>query len=223
MRRSICGLVALFYAIASANVLVLAAPAEFWPASARMALDGAARNRLLVVGIDNNRDGRSDVEEYYGVDGGLVRRDSDRNFNGQIDLVEEFDAATHEEQRSIADIDDDGLADLLVLFQGGRAVFVEHAQPGTGQSARPIEPPVGTSSLHPLDDPFQGDVAMRGQAPLEPAQATLGVVPSAGLPASQVRLAVPVDAPASPSLRSADRPQLAAAAVLSLRGPPLPA
>jgi hypothetical protein len=176
-----------------------------------------------VVGIDSNRDGRSDVEEYYSADGALVRRDSDRNFNGQVDLVEEFDAATHEEQRSIADVDDDGLADLLVLFQGGRAVFVEHAQPGASQSAASIEPPVGTSSLHPLDDPFQGDIAMRGQGPLEPPQATPGIVPAAALPASRVRLSVPLDTPVSRSLRQADRPQAPAVPAPSLRGPPLAA
>jgi hypothetical protein len=223
MRRSIAGLVALFYTIVSANVLVLSAPAEVSAAGARTAADGANGHRLLVVGIDKNQDGRSDVEEYYSVDGVLVRRDSDRNFNGQVDLVEEFDAATHEEQRSIADIDDDGLADLLVLFQGGRAVFVEHAQPGASESASPIEPPVGTSSLHPLDDPFQGDTAMRGRDPLEPARATLGIVPSAALPRSRARLSVPVNAPVSPSRRSADCPQLIAVSALSLRGPPLPA
>jgi hypothetical protein len=220
MRRSIAGFVALFYAVVSPNVGVLAGPAEIWPASARSGVDGANRNRLLVVGIDNNGDGRSDVEEYYGVDGGLVRRDSDRNFNGQIDLVEEFDATTHEEQRSIADIDDDGLADLLVLFQGGRAVFVEN---GASQPAPPVEPPAWTSSLQPLEDPFQADTAMRGRGPLEAARATLGIVPSAALPDSRVRLSVPVDTSVSRLLHDADRPQSIAVSALALRGPPIAA
>ncbi len=220
MRKSIAGLVALSYALVCANALALAAPAEIWQARPGNSFAAEIPNRLLVVGIDSNRDGRSDVEEYYSVDGGLVRRDSDRNFNGQIDLVEEFDAATHEEQRSIADIDDDGMADLLVLFQGGQAVFVEHATAVAGQPAAPIEAPVQTGALHPLGDPFQKDTAMRGRSPQEPVGATVGIVPSAALPGSRVRLSVPLDTPASPSLSSSDAPQRTAVSALSLRGPP---
>src|SRR5215510_2619568 len=50
-----------------------------------------AQGRPTRVDIDKNFDGRSDVQEYYD-HGVLVRRDSDLNFNDQVDLVEEFDA-----------------------------------------------------------------------------------------------------------------------------------
>src|SRR5262249_7786775 len=66
--------------------------------------------QLSEVDVDSNFDGKADVEEFY-ARGALVRRESDRNFNGRIDLVEEFDATTEERTRSLVDIDDDGIAD----------------------------------------------------------------------------------------------------------------
>ena len=67
-----------------------------------------------------------------------MRRDSDRDFNDRVDLVQEFDPTTHEHVRTVVDVDSDGTADLLVLFQDGRPVF------STGR----IRPPasVGTNS-----------------------------------------------------------------------------
>src|ERR1700729_2648150 len=78
--------------------------------------------QLFEVAVDTNFDGRSDVHEYY-ERGTLVRRESDRDFNDRVDLIEEFDPATREQLRSLEDVDDDGIADLLVLFQGGQPVF----------------------------------------------------------------------------------------------------
>ena len=43
------------------------------------------RGQLTTVAVDTNFDGRSDVQEIYD-DGVLRRRDSDRNFNNQVDL-----------------------------------------------------------------------------------------------------------------------------------------
>jgi hypothetical protein len=81
------------------------------------------RGQLAEVDVDSNFDGQPDVEEYY--EGGvLVRRESDRDFNGQADLIEEFDAETHRQTKSVVDIDYDGTADLLVLFRDGRPVFL---------------------------------------------------------------------------------------------------
>src|SRR5882672_4543223 len=71
---------------------------------------------------DKNGDGRPDVHEYY-QRGALVRRESDRNFNDRVDLVQEFDPATREHTRSVVDVDFDGRADLLVLFRDGQPVF----------------------------------------------------------------------------------------------------
>ena len=80
--------------------------------------------RLAGVLVDTNFDGRSDVHEYYDDDGALVRRESDRDFNDRVDLVQEFDAKTRERARSVVDTDFDGTADLLVLFQGGKPVWI---------------------------------------------------------------------------------------------------
>jgi hypothetical protein len=139
---------------------------------------------LTEVARDTNLDGRPDVREYYDR-GALVRRESDRNFNDQIDLVEDFDAVTGEHVRSVIDLDDDGCADLLVLFQNARPVFVEYA------ARRPVAPairprsmvgraPVGDSSLRPLDDPFRGDLVVRSahRAVGSPTLVSLSIVGS---------------------------------------------
>ena len=117
------------------------------------------------VAIDTNFDGRSDVEELY-EDGILVRRESDRDFDDQIDLVQDFDPATRQIVRSITDVNDDGVADLLVLFQNGKPVFskwiaaitrVAHRDSAALRSAwRTSHLP-----LTPLVDPFSGDVAFK--------------------------------------------------------------
>src|SRR5580700_4082501 len=78
--------------------------------------------QLFEVAVDTNFDGRSDVHEYY-ERGALVRRESDRDFKDGVDLIEQFDPATREQLRSLEDVDDDRIADLLVLFQGGQPVF----------------------------------------------------------------------------------------------------
>src|ERR1700681_477964 len=80
------------------------------------------QGQLSYVAIDTNFDGRADVQEYY-EHGALVRRESDRDFNDRVDLVQEFDPTTQEHVRSVVDVDSDGTADLLVLFQDGQPVF----------------------------------------------------------------------------------------------------
>jgi hypothetical protein len=119
--------------------------------------------RLIERGIDSNFDGRSDVREYYD-DGALIRRESDRNFDDRIDLVEEFDTTTHQLERSIADTDFDGTADLLVLFREGRPVFsrqsphlvrVAHTLPLAIRLTRS-----GDTPLAPFADPFADEAAL---------------------------------------------------------------
>jgi hypothetical protein len=85
------------------------------------------RGILLRQNIDTNFDGKSDIQESY-QDGHLVRRETDRNFDDQVDLTDEFDPRTGEHMRSVADVDFDGRADLLVLFSGGKPVFSEWAR-----------------------------------------------------------------------------------------------
>src|SRR5258708_5901630 len=82
--------------------------------------------RIASVAVDTNFDGRSDVQEFY-QDGALVRRESDRDFNDRVDLVQEFDQTTQQIVRSVVDVNSDGVADLLVLFQDGRPVYTKSA------------------------------------------------------------------------------------------------
>src|SRR5262245_4461775 len=85
------------------------------------------RGVLLRQNIDTNFDGKSDIQESY-QDGHLVRREADRNFDDQVDLTDEFDPRTGEHVRSVADVDFDGRADLLVLFSGGKPFFSQWAR-----------------------------------------------------------------------------------------------
>jgi hypothetical protein len=204
------------------NIALLAGPARVGSSP------GAARSRILVVAIDSNRDGRSDVQEYYDLDGGLLRRDSDRNFNGQVDLVEEFDATTHEQQRSIADTDDDGSADLLVLFEAGRAVFAERTSqrlnagttsPGDDVWPRSAGKPTG-GTLRPLTDPFQLDTAVGGNLPQGDGSDRLAVASSEGLPLSPIAIVIPHVTSLGRRMIDGHRAESTTVAGPSLRGPP---
>jgi hypothetical protein len=152
---------------------------------------------LTDVAIDSNFDGRSDVHEYYD-QGALVRRESDRNFNGQIDFIEEFEATTHENFRSVIDVDYDGTADLLVFFHGGRLVVSQWAQPvadlkGRGDAPARHAQSVGWSNvgqLAPMTDPFRTDPAVRGTHGALGSDVCVGLSTSGGLPGSSIDAAV---------------------------------
>ena len=124
--------------------------------------------RLREVGIDTNFDGRSDVREYYD-SGALIRRESDRNFNDQVDLVEDFDPITHDHIRSVIDLDFDGTADRLELFAGGLSVFSKQvdssspafARTGDRRALPRVTVRTGDDPLVSLFDPFSGDTALR--------------------------------------------------------------
>jgi len=130
-----------------------------------------ADGRLLDVAVDSNFDGRSDVHEIY-VHGDLVRRESDRNFDDRVDLVEDFDASTHEHVRSTVDADFDGRADLLVLFQDGRPAYSSWIADRRQPPAASIAPVFvasqttrrGNQPLVALTDPFGGDTAVGSNA-----------------------------------------------------------
>jgi hypothetical protein len=117
-----------------------------------------SRGVLLRVNVDTNFDGRSDVQELY-ENGHLIRRESDRNFDDRVDLVEEFDAITGQHTRSVVDADFDGRADLIVLFSNGTPVFsqwtpseVHVAILNSSGSSAPDRH--SDDSLRTLDDPF---------------------------------------------------------------------
>src|SRR4029077_17049201 len=92
------------------------------------------QRQLSEVSVDTNFDGRSDVHEYY-ERGALVGRESDRDFNDRVDLIEEFDSTTRDRVRSVVDVDYDGVADLLVLFQRGQPVFTKWTHQVTPRAA----------------------------------------------------------------------------------------
>src|SRR5216684_8801544 len=142
--------------------------------------------RVVTVSVDTNFDGRSDVQEFY-ENGALVRRESDRDFNDQIDLVQEFDQATQQIVRSVADVNYDGVADLLVLFQDGRPVYSKWAQAairtvvgrnaGATKLSRTVDLP-----LLSLVDPFSNDLAFKAVRVSPAAVDSLGLPVAVGMP-----------------------------------------
>jgi len=142
--------------------------------------------RLTEIARDTNFDGAPDVEEYYR-GGVLIRRESDRNFNGQTDLVEEFDPETSVEARSVVDIDYDGSADLLVLFRDGHSVFSKQLDrltkpPGTFNPHQTANRGRETDHLAALADPFESDTCLR-RTNVEPGdEGCVGLSTSGGLP-----------------------------------------
>jgi hypothetical protein len=141
-------------------------------------------NHLTEVFRDTNHDGRRDVREYYD-QGALVRRESDRDFNNQIDLVEDFDAVTGERSRSVMDLDSDGRADLLVLFRGADAVFIKSAPRSPTSAPHHASNAHATDVLVPLDDPFDADVALGAAHPPVRAREFVGLSTAGGVPAAQ--------------------------------------
>jgi hypothetical protein len=183
-----------------------------------------SRGQLTKIAVDSNYDGSPDIEEYY-QQGVLIRRESDRNFNGQTDLVEDFDPQTHGQTRSVVDIDYDGTADILVLFRDGRPVFSKRApapRRGVPQiQSVPVMDYRGTAQLVPLVDPFESEAAIRGTSITSTEEGSIGLSTSGGLPHPRfVALAEP-----SPSARLLARDvssyALAPLRPRSSRAPPL--
>jgi hypothetical protein len=185
------------------------------------------QGRLSEVTVDTNFDGRPDVHEFYR-HGALVRRESDRNFNDLVDLVQEFDPATRQHTRSVVDVDFDGTADLLVLFRDGQPVFSKWSRPAprparanaalyASASARAAH---GFPSLMTLEDPFSRDLSVSATHGLASSGDFVGLSTSGGLPAS-VRDVVSPLAPSS--FVSTARISHASSATIvpySPRGPP---
>jgi hypothetical protein len=179
--------------------------------------------RIASIAVDTNFDGRSDVEELY-ENGVLVRRQTDRDFDDQIDLVQDFDPATRQIVRSLTDVNADGVADLLVLFQNGTPVFSEWMSAGA-----PVTIPdtlIGrvasrrsNQPLSTLGDPFTGDLAFKAVRVDATSDEPFSLSAPLGPPEMVAR---PFIFAASAQAAAADRP-LPAPAPLGpppLRGPP---
>ena len=181
-----------------------------------------AGQRRASVAIDTNLDGRSDVEELY-ENGVLVRRETDRDFDDQIDLVQDFDPATRQIVRSVTDVNSDGIADLLVLFQNGRPVFSKWmaavAQVAFRESA--TSPSIAQASNDPLPllDPFSGDLAYKPVRVDAASDEPFALPAPLGLPATVA--ATIVLAKLAPAIPADWRvPALAPRGRSDLRGPP---
>ena len=183
------------------------------------------QGRLSVVTVDTNFDGRPDVHEFYRRCA-LVRRESDRNFNDLVDLVQEFDPATRQHTRSVVDVDFDGTADLLVLFRDGEPVFSKWSRPAprpAGANA-PLYASASAratgGSLTMLEDPFSRDLSVSATYGLASSGDFIGLSTSGGLPASVHDIVSPL-APSSFVFGSrASHASSATIVPYSPRGPP---
>jgi hypothetical protein len=236
-RRSRCSLLASL----CAGACVAAAAVSLWPAGYVRTEDHNGDGRpdvwraydrhgqLSEVAVDTNFDGRSDVHEYY-ERGALVRRESDRDFNDRVDLIEEFDPATSERVRSVEDVDYDGTADLLVLFQGGEPVFRKWARPvgsavlSGGRDRHPdVSSRTADDQLAPLEDPFRTDPAMRAAHVAAGSGDCVGLSTSGGLPDSCRRVGSPLASSSGLELIALRRSPSTILDATSSRGPPLQA
>ena len=178
---------------------------------------------VATVGRDTNFDGLLDVQEFYDR-GALIRRESDRDFNDVVDLIEVFDRVTGREVRSVSDVDGNGVADLQVSYHEGRPVRVRRldnhsksaARTARTRSASPSRN--GVHSLVALADPLADEpvLAAGGPAAARPDVITsspfVSIVRIRGQPGSAPRS----DGPLGESLRLLSR----AFAAPALRGPP---
>ena len=183
------------------------------------------QGQLSEVAVDTNFDGRADVQEYY-ERGALVRRESDRDFNDLVDLVQEFDPATSESTRSVADVNFDGVADLLVLFRDGQPVFSKWAPSDEPAVARTSVLKADTSSrtandqLAPFQDPFSTDLSVRAVRVLASAGDSVGLSSSGGLPASRPDGNSPLAFSSAISGQDVSRPATISIVPYPPRGPP---
>ena len=182
-----------------------------------------SRGELAKVAIDTNFDGRSDVEEYY-QRGALTRRESDRDFNDQVDLVQEFDATTGASVRSVTDVDFDGVADLLVLFDQGRPVYSDWKHTDTPPEAaatRPRRPRRASNDrLGSFQDPFKTDLAVRMVRQDRGPADYIGTARAGGWFTATRGVASPRAPASSVADITVSLPQSIAATPYSPRGPP---
>jgi hypothetical protein len=184
-----------------------------------------SRGQVATVSVDTNFDGRSDVQEYY-AGGALVRRESDRDFNDQIDLIQDFDADTRQSVRSVTDVDFDGSADLLVLFDDGQPVyarwkpgFTAAESAGDGLQSSTLPQRTADSRLEALQDPFDSDLAVR-PVHIDSGPGDVGTAQSGGLPQTGEAIASPFASAPRLSDFTAPVPSTAAIIPHSPRGPP---
>jgi hypothetical protein len=185
------------------------------------------QGQLSEVAVDTNFDGRPDVHEYY-ERSALVRRESDRDFNGRVDLVQEFEPTTHEHVRSVEDVDFDGTADLLVLFQGGRPVYQKWAHPVTPAAASGsstiragASPRTADDQLAPFEDPFRTELALRAVRIAAGSGDCVGLSTSSGLPASRNDVVSPLVSSSGISASTFSHLSSAPVVPYSPRGPPV--
>ena len=225
------------------GVLATVSAAQLWPAARDVRTEdhnGDGRpdvwrhydhsGQLTDVAVDTNFDGRADVHERYDR-GALIRRESDRNYDDRIDLVEEFDAATHEHVKSVIDVDYDGGADLLVLFHDGRPVLAEHARalavnlrrgPENGGGASHVVRRAAGGPPLPLADPFRSEAVVQGtRTGVAPSADAIGLTTSGGLPSDDVHIVSPHVASTSLATAVLQPAGLVSLLPRSPRGPPL--
>ncbi|PWT79993.1 MAG: hypothetical protein C5B57_12960 [Blastocatellia bacterium] len=183
--------------------------------------------QLTTLRVDTNFDGRSDVEEYF-EHGELVRRELDRDFDDRVDLVEDFDPDTSEQTRAADDIDRDGVADVVTLFQAGRPASTQWVvRTGTKLTAEEQQVTVGPAvlgrwgddALAPLTDLFRARSAFRRSPTAVGSNSLVALTGQRGLPRFR-HVTVAHTSPAPVGSPDIQPPSLTPRRPSSPRGPP---
>ncbi|MGD8858942.1 MAG: hypothetical protein PVI30_02960 [Myxococcales bacterium] len=90
-----------------------------------MALGTGAETRMVMIcrETDLNSDGQKDVIRYYDDEGRSLREESDRNFDGKMDLALVFQDG--QVVRKELDEDHDGIVDTKIFLEGGEPLRAE--------------------------------------------------------------------------------------------------
>jgi hypothetical protein len=101
-----------------------------------MSLGSGVETRLVMIcrELDVNADGRKDVIRYYDDEGRTLREESDRDFDGKMDLALVFQEGRI--QRKETDDDRDGDIDSKIFYEDGKPLRIERDLSGRSTAAQ---------------------------------------------------------------------------------------
>jgi hypothetical protein len=129
--------------------------------------DQDREQRVIVRSLDADQDGRPEQIRYYAVKGGaLLRKEQDRDFDGDIDTWSTFDG--DELIRRVLDTNDDGKPDAWEDYRNGRMTRreVDRDQDGTRDAFYTYETDSLIEEKHDSDNDGSFDLIVTYQARL---------------------------------------------------------
>jgi hypothetical protein len=123
-----------------------------------------AEGRLVRVELDEDRDGRVDLWNFYDPEGRLEKQEQDRSGDGQVDAWVTIDVATGKETRVLLDRNGDGQVDSWRTNDAqGRTTDLEEDENGDGKPDRWVYFEGGAPTRFEQDTTGDGKIDLRGQ------------------------------------------------------------